>query len=54
LQNYKIIFYFLITWTGTSAPRGKSCTISNCPVAKPMPYHKKCGVRDLFQTIFFL
>jgi len=40
-------------WTAASAPRGRSCTVSNCHVANPMPYHQKCGARDLFQTNFF-
>ena len=41
-------------WHATSAPRGKSCTVSNCHVAKTMPNQLNSGVRDLFQTIFFL
>jgi len=34
-------------------PRGKSCTVSNCHVAKTMPLQCFGGARDLFQTNFF-
>jgi len=37
----------------TSAPRGKSCTVSNCHVTKTMPNQLNSGARDLFQTNFF-
>ena len=37
-------------WHATSAPRGKSCTVSNCHVAKTMPNQLNSGARDLFQT----
>jgi len=35
-----------------SVPRGQSCTVSNCHVAKTMPLQLNCGVRDLFKTKF--
>jgi len=38
-----------MTWLVTSAPRGQSCTVSNCHVAKTMPYQQKSGAKDLFQ-----
>jgi len=41
-------------WHATSAPCGKSCTVSNCHVARTMPLQRFGGARDLFQTIFFL
>jgi len=41
-------------WHATPVPRGKSCTISNCHVAKTMSLQRFGGARDLFQTIFFL
>jgi len=41
-----------MTWPVTSAPRGQSCTVSNCHVAKTMPYQKSGG-KDLFQILFF-
>jgi len=37
-------------WHATSVPRGKSCTVSNCHVAKTMPIQRFGGVRDLFKT----
>jgi len=37
-------------WHATSAPRCKSCTVSNCHVAKTMPNQLNSGARDLFQT----
>ena len=40
-------------WHATSAPRGKSCTVSNCHVAKTMPNQLNSEARDLFQTNFF-
>jgi len=43
-----------MTWPITSAPRGQSCTVSNCHLAKTMPYQQKSGAKDLFQIIFFL
>jgi len=43
-----------MTWPVRSAPRDRSCTVSNCHVAKTMPYQRKSGVKDLFQIIFFL
>jgi len=43
-----------MTWPVTSAPQGQSCTVSNCHVAKTMPYHQKNGAKDVFQIIFFL
>ena len=49
-HNLFLILIFLITWTATSAPRGKSCTVSNCHVAKTMPSQPWSGARDLFQT----
>jgi len=53
--NFKNVFLKCnIMWQVTSAPRGKSCTVSNCHVAKAMPLQCFCGVRDLFQTNFFL
>ena len=53
-QNLKSIFKFLMTWPVTSAPRDQSCTISNCHVAKTMPYQQKSGAKDLFSNNFFL
>jgi len=35
-------------------PHGRSCTVNNCHVANPMPYHKKCETRDFFQINYFL
>jgi len=35
-------------------PRDKTCTVSNCHVAKTMPLQRFGGARDLFQTNFFL
>ena len=49
-HNLFLILIFLITWTATSAPRGKSCTVNNCHVAKTMPSQPWSGARDLFQT----
>ena len=39
-------------WHAMSVPRGQSCTVSNCHVAKTMPLQLNCGVRDLFKTKF--
>jgi len=41
-------------WHATSAPRDKSCTVSNCHMAKTMPTQLDSGARDLFKTKFFL
>jgi len=41
-------------WHATSAPRDKSCTVSNCHVARTMPLQRFGGAKDLFQTNFFL
>jgi len=38
-----------MTWPVMSAPRGQSCIVSNCQVAKTMPYQQKSGAKDLFQ-----
>jgi len=35
-------------------PRDKSCTVSNCHVAKTMPLQCFGGANDLFQTKIFL
>jgi len=43
-----------MTWTVTLVPRGKSCTASNCHVAKTIPCQQKSRVRDLFKTKNFL
>jgi len=41
-------------WHATSSSRGKSCTVSNCHMARTMPLQRFGGTRDLFQTNFFL
>jgi len=45
---------FFIMWLATSVPRGQSCKASNCHVARTMPSHTRSGVKDIFQTNFFL
>jgi len=52
-QNLKNIFKILMMWPVASTPRGQSCTVNNCHVAKTMSYQQKSGATDLFQIIFF-
>jgi len=34
-------------------PRGQSCTVNNCHVAKTKPYQQKSRAKDVFQIFFF-
>jgi len=38
-----------MTWFVTSAPHGQSCIVSNCHLAKTMPYQQKSGARTFFK-----
>jgi len=40
-------------WSVTSAPRGQSCTVSNCHVAKTCQISKKVGPETFFKIYFF-
>ena len=40
-----------MTWTATSGPDGKSCTVNNCHVAEAIPCQQKSVAKDHFKAI---